>query len=122
MVFITLMLCMKTSTRVTKAILCLVKQLALASNYASPTSVNLMDSFIFCQYLGDPDIWMRDKGGNHEYIAVYVNDLLYAGKNSRNTYISSTFVLNLESLIYHIRHIINNDTNNSCSKKAARVL
>ena len=30
----------------------------------------------------DPDVWMRDKGDHYEYVVVYVDDLLYAGRNA----------------------------------------
>ena len=29
----------------------------------------------------DPDVWMRDKGDHYEYLAVWVDDLLYVGKD-----------------------------------------
>ena len=31
----------------------------------------------------DPDVWMKDKGDHYEYVVVYVDDLLYAGKNAK---------------------------------------
>ena len=29
----------------------------------------------------DPDVWMKDKDDHYEYVVVYVDDLLYAGKD-----------------------------------------
>jgi hypothetical protein len=29
----------------------------------------------------DPDVWMHDKGDHSEYFAVWVDDLLYVGKD-----------------------------------------
>ena len=31
----------------------------------------------------DPDVWMKDKGDHYEYVVVYVDDLLYAGKDPK---------------------------------------
>ena len=31
----------------------------------------------------DSDVWMRDKSDHYEYLVVYVDDILYAGKNAK---------------------------------------
>ena len=42
-----------------------------------------MITFGFSPSRGDPDVWIKDKGDHYEYVAVYVADLLYAGKDPR---------------------------------------
>ena len=42
-----------------------------------------MRKFSFFPSRADPDVWMRDKGDHYEYVVVYVDDLLYAGKNAK---------------------------------------
>ena len=34
----------------------------------------------------DPDVWMRDKGDHYEYGVVYVDDLLYTGKDAKQSW------------------------------------
>ena len=41
----------------------------------------VLRSMKFVPSHAEPDIWMRDKGDQHEYIATYVDDLTVASKN-----------------------------------------
>ena len=41
-----------------------------------------MNNFGFFPSRADPDVWMRDKGDHYEYVVVYVDNLLYAGKDA----------------------------------------
>ena len=41
----------------------------------------VLRSMKFVPSHAEPDIWMRDKGDHHEYIATYVDDLTVASKN-----------------------------------------
>ena len=42
-----------------------------------------MKGFGFKPSRADPDVWMRDKVDYYEYVVVYVDDLLYAGKDAK---------------------------------------
>jgi uncharacterized protein YciI len=43
---------------------------------------------VFFPFKAEPDIWMRKKGNLYEYIAVYVDDLAVAMKDSKELYSS----------------------------------
>ena len=42
-----------------------------------------MKKFVFFPSHADPEVWMRDRRDHYEYAVVYVDDLLYAGKNAK---------------------------------------
>ena len=42
-----------------------------------------MKALRFFSSRADPDVWLRDKGDHYEFVVVYVDDLLYAGRDAK---------------------------------------
>ena len=53
----------------------------------------------FFQSRADPDVLMRDRGDHYEYVAVQVDDLLYAGKAA------SKFWENVRAMCYKLKGV-----------------
>ena len=59
-----------------------------------------MEGFTLCK--ADSDVWMQCTGDTYEYVAVYVDDLLYAMKDSRSFLNHLIKYINLSSRVMNL--------------------